>query len=56
MTGREVFSNDKIRLYHSDVMKVLDELPTDEIQAVITSPVTAEHEEQISLGLLPESL
>ncbi len=33
-----LFSNERVCLYHSDVMQILNELPDNEIQAVITSP------------------
>ncbi|MCY4560933.1 MAG: site-specific DNA-methyltransferase [Flavobacteriaceae bacterium] len=37
ITG-EVYSDNRIRLFHNDVLKILDDLPENEIQAVVTSP------------------
>jgi len=34
----QIYSNDRIQLFHSDVLKILNELPDGDIQAVITSP------------------
>ena len=38
MRTGEVYSKNGVRLFHSDVLKILDDLPENDIQAVITSP------------------